>query len=62
MFGILLAATATLIGEAGQTLSKKEVAKKNETPAEMAFINMLFATSILILIVFIVPNERFIGN
>jgi len=56
MFGILLVSFGTLIAEVGNTIGKKEVLKHRESVLGMGFLNGLWATIFLLLIVFAVPS------
>lgn len=62
MFGILLAMTATLSGELGQSLSKRFVAERKQSPIAMGFINMVSGTVLLLLLFLLVPADTFIGR
>lgn len=62
MFGILLVSFATLVGEVGQKLSKDELKSHRETHFGLAFLNGLWAISLLFCIVFFIPHESFLGQ
>jgi len=62
MFAILLVGLGSLIAELGYSIGKKEVASQKETILGMGFLNALWVTFFLFILVFFLPSDFLPGG